>query len=156
VSNGIKYTSEGFVKVKSELSADGNKVVFKVIDTGVGEMNTQGCGLGLSISKLLASALNGDLTFDSEYGKGSTFILTVPLKNQNDEIILEVDESETYQSIVVKEQSVGQYNSQEEYKSNQELISQSEITLNLRDGRLQRQRHPSLRLIEQSKIDNYR
>jgi signal transduction histidine kinase len=36
VSNGIKYTSEGFVKVKSEISVDGNKVVFKVIDTGVG------------------------------------------------------------------------------------------------------------------------
>ncbi len=59
------------------MDAEKDEAVFKVIDTGVGiqvddqkrlfkaftkilkdrEMNTQGCGLGLSISKLLASAL---------------------------------------------------------------------------------------------------
>ena len=74
LSNGIKYTSIGYVKVNVFLDEYQHQVKFDVKDSGVGieiesqrrlfraftkimknrEMNAQGCGLGLSISKLLA------------------------------------------------------------------------------------------------------
>jgi signal transduction histidine kinase len=38
-----------------------------------------GIGLGLSISRMLARGMGGDLTAESEEGAGSTFTLTVPL-----------------------------------------------------------------------------
>ena len=44
------------------------------------ESNHQNVGLGLPISKHLVERMGGDLTFDSEIGKGSTFVFTVPQK----------------------------------------------------------------------------
>jgi two-component system, sensor histidine kinase and response regulator len=43
-------------------------------------MNTEGCGLGLTISKNLAKAMGGDIIVESEKGKGSKFALILPLK----------------------------------------------------------------------------
>ena len=76
-------------------------LVFDIIDTGVGipkesqlrlfkaftkimknrQLNTEGCGLGLSISKLIAHALGGDIEFKSVYSEGSTFTLVMPFRN---------------------------------------------------------------------------
>ena len=48
-------------------------------------MNQQGCGLGLTLSKNIAQALGGDISVESEVGKGSIFSLTLksskPLNN---------------------------------------------------------------------------
>jgi hypothetical protein len=38
-----------------------------------------GCGLGLKISKTLCNVLGGDLTFTSEWGKGTSFKIVLPL-----------------------------------------------------------------------------
>ena len=46
-------------------------------------MNREGVGLGLSISKNLAVAMGGDIVVESEVGKGSRFILVLPLKQQS-------------------------------------------------------------------------
>ena len=43
-------------------------------------LNKEGCGLGLTISKNIAQALGGDITLQSEVGIGSKFILTLPYK----------------------------------------------------------------------------
>ncbi|MBZ0263193.1 hypothetical protein K8I28_00875 [bacterium] len=40
----------------------------------------EGTGLGLYLVKKLTNLLDGDITLKSEYGKGSEFIFTIPLK----------------------------------------------------------------------------
>ena len=53
--------------------------IFARFHQGSNSMNeTKGTGLGLAISKKLAQAMGGDITLDSEIGKGSTFTLTLP------------------------------------------------------------------------------
>jgi signal transduction histidine kinase len=98
MSNAIKYTKKGFVRV--DAACDTNSLKISVFDTGVGiepprvaglfnaftkimrnrEMNQEGVGLGLSISKNLAKALGGDISVESLLGVGSKFTVIIPLK----------------------------------------------------------------------------
>ncbi|CDW88663.1 pas pac sensor hybrid histidine kinase [Stylonychia lemnae] len=103
LSNAIKYTRKGFIKIIIN-STEKQTLQIQVVDTGVGiseekiktlfsiftkimedrELNKQGVGLGLSISKKLAQALGGDITVESEKDVGSTFILQI--KNQEGQL----------------------------------------------------------------------
>lgn len=96
-SNAIKFTKMGKVCIKVSCDYDGQSVVFKVIDTGIGlspeqigklfnpfiqgdESTTRkygGTGLGLCISKQLAERLGGTITVDSTPGLGSEFQLSI-------------------------------------------------------------------------------
>jgi len=97
LSNAIKYTSPaGNITVKCAVSADSASI--SVTDTGRGVPKEkleaifepfvqlgrslssahEGMGLGLSISRDLARAMNGDLTVASKVGEGSTFTLVLP------------------------------------------------------------------------------
>ena len=102
LGNALKFTELGGVRLKvrflSMLSSDASsKLVFEVIDTGIGMTAEQtqrlfqpfmqadnstsrrfgGTGLGLTISKRLAELLGGDITLTSQHGIGSTFSLVI-------------------------------------------------------------------------------
>ena len=103
VSNAIKFTDKGFVKLTTHISAETETdlvIEFKVTDSGIGISKEQsgfifdrftqassettriygGTGLGLSIVKELVQLLNGTLNLSSEPGKGSQFSVTFPFK----------------------------------------------------------------------------
>lgn len=97
LSNAIRHTGPGgHITVVCSVSDD--RATMAVTDTGAGipeekqesifepfvqlgrslSSSHEGMGLGLSISRDLARAMNGDLTVSSKVGKGSTFTLTLP------------------------------------------------------------------------------
>lgn len=101
--NAIKFTESGSIEVTSsqERQLDGSLVlVFQVADTGIGiapekrkrifDVFTQadpsvtrkfgGTGLGLAITSQLAGLMKGQITVESEPGRGSSFRFTVPLR----------------------------------------------------------------------------
>ncbi len=103
VSNAVKYTKEGSITLKVDYITVGKDEVLlrmAVKDTGIGikeedlpklfdgfkrleldkNRNIQGTGLGLNIAKQLATFMRGDITVESEYGVGSTFVVTIPQK----------------------------------------------------------------------------
>ncbi len=105
LGNAIKFTSEGEIGViikKSEKQSFKNKVVLKCIvkDSGIGissekkdkifesfsqadESTTRkfgGTGLGLTITKALVEAMEGEIWIESKEGEGSEFIFTLPLE----------------------------------------------------------------------------
>ncbi|MCL1863233.1 MAG: response regulator [Defluviitaleaceae bacterium] len=99
LSNAFKYTKEGSVELKIALTREQNSawVSFVVKDTGIGikddslgsvfDAYTQadmganrkimGTGLGLPIAQKLSKMMDGEIIAESEYGKGSTFSVTV-------------------------------------------------------------------------------
>ena len=99
LSNAIKYTPEGgHIKVIS--GALYSEIFIKIIDDGIGipkenlsriferfyrvdkarSRETGGTGLGLAIAKQIIENLGGAITINSEYGKGTEVIISIPIK----------------------------------------------------------------------------
>ena len=99
ISNALKYTEHGEVRVTASLAPTRDSVTFAVADTGIGiperdllrvfdefvqienplQQRTKGTGLGLPLSKRLAELLGGSVSVKSTLGIGSVFSLTIPL-----------------------------------------------------------------------------
>ena len=100
LSNAIKYTDKGYIKVNVKcINKDNNCLLFiSVEDTGQGiksenikrlfnkfdrldvEKNTttEGTGLGLAITKKLIDLMHGSINVESQFGKGSMFVVQIP------------------------------------------------------------------------------
>ncbi|MCM1146088.1 MAG: ATP-binding protein [Lachnoclostridium sp.] len=108
VGNAAKFTPEGkWIKlsVAQEKTDDAHVITtYRCQDTGIGiseeyidkifdsfsqernrnQEGIKGTGLGMAISKLLANAMGGDITVESELNVGSTFTVTIPSKIVHD------------------------------------------------------------------------
>jgi signal transduction histidine kinase len=97
VSNAAKFTETGRIEIT--LSIIGSSLVIAISDTGIGikeedlhklftafsqiedakTKKHEGTGLGLTISKNLVELIGGTISITSTYGKGTTFIVSLPL-----------------------------------------------------------------------------
>jgi signal transduction histidine kinase/CheY-like chemotaxis protein/HPt (histidine-containing phosphotransfer) domain-containing protein len=124
LSNAVKYTKEGFVSfsVLGEITDDIVLLTIDVVDSGIGikledmeklfgdfvqvdlvsNKGVEGTGLGLAITKNLVKAMDGDISVASEYGKGSTFTITLPQKIRSPEPLAKVEDPEE-KSVLVYE-----------------------------------------------------
>ncbi|HEX2866769.1 MAG TPA: ATP-binding protein [Ignavibacteriales bacterium] len=99
ISNALKFTLKGEVRVKAEQSENGEYVIFSVADTGIGiapkdqeiifeefsqveselQKKVKGTGLGLPLSKKLTELLGGSVYLNSRPGEGSSFYARFPV-----------------------------------------------------------------------------
>ena len=99
ISNALKYTERGEVRVTARPTPERDGVEFAVADTGIGipeqeldrvfdefvqienplQRRVKGTGLGLPLSKRLAELLGGTIAVQSTLGIGSTFSVTIPI-----------------------------------------------------------------------------
>ena len=106
ISNALKFTERGEVRVSASPTGNGD-VIFSVSDTGIGiapvdqarifedfvqvdnpiQRRVKGTGLGLPLSKKLATVLGGEVRVESQLGIGSTFSLQVPLRYEQEPVL---------------------------------------------------------------------
>jgi signal transduction histidine kinase len=99
MSNALKFTEAGEIRVSARLTADGSRVLFSVADTGIGvaaedqerifeeftqvdsptQRKTKGTGLGLPLTRKLAHLLGGEVRLESQLNVGSTFLAEIPI-----------------------------------------------------------------------------
>lgn len=117
MSNALKYT-EDYVRLSCRLLENGTHFRIEVEDNGLGispdekekifgafyqaRDNKPGTGIGLNIVKNLVEAHHGMVEVESAVGKGSTFIVTLPL-NQMDAVVEKADEMVKEEKTVAEE-----------------------------------------------------
>jgi signal transduction histidine kinase/CheY-like chemotaxis protein len=102
VGNSVKFTDKGEIRIRltSRTGGDGSRLLFEIIDTGIGIPESkiadvfekfsqvdntsarryEGTGLGLAICKSLVEKMGGQVGLTSKLGVGSTFWFTLPLE----------------------------------------------------------------------------
>lgn len=112
--NAVKYTKQGSITLKviaRKHSLDETDLYLVISDTGIGikpedkdkvyssfvrleenrNRSIEGTGLGMAITKQIIDNLNGDISFESEYGKGTTFYIHFRQKVLDEEPIGKID-----------------------------------------------------------------
>jgi len=137
-NNAIKFTDKGSVRIEvTTVDADrsNRKYLFKIIDTGIGIPESAkdrifteylqadeatarkfgGTGLGLPIAKKLVELMNGEIGFESNVGKGSTFWFTVVLSigkeppySLQDKDTLFIDDKDKYSILIAEDNLINQ------------------------------------------------
>jgi signal transduction histidine kinase/CheY-like chemotaxis protein/HPt (histidine-containing phosphotransfer) domain-containing protein len=129
LSNAAKYTEKGHIRLTITMQKrEGKQVWLEIIvaDSGKGikfedqeklfgsfvqvdskeNRSIEGTGLGLAITKQLCLAMNGDITLQSEYGKGSEFKVTIPQGFSSGAPFAAVEEPEKKKVLVYEERIV--------------------------------------------------
>ncbi|MBO4901372.1 MAG: response regulator [Lachnospiraceae bacterium] len=118
LSNAVKYTDKGFIRLDVDWERLGSEMLLKlaVSDSGRGikqedigrlfsvfsrldlnnNRNIQGTGLGLAISGHLIKRMNGTYRVESEYGKGSTFYCILPQKIESEKPLSDQERHEIH------------------------------------------------------------
>lgn len=98
ISNALKFTEQGAVRVRADWNRELDTITFEVADTGIGispenlqlifeefsqiehplQRRSKGTGLGLPLCRKLAELLGGRIEVESQVGTGSTFRLVLP------------------------------------------------------------------------------
>lgn len=162
VSNAIKYTDQGSVTIQAQVSKVMGKpmLTLSVKDTGKGMTNEEkqkvfhaftrlksaqgieGTGLGLSITQELVSLLGGEIILHSTQGKGSTFIVTIPVEpapkeDTQDKTQSELADDKTFDSNQEKEEKDSVSHQVSEEKKKPEFANHKILILD--DDKLQLQ-----------------
>ena len=105
LSNALKFTLQGRIRLYIRECLNGG-VEFEVQDSGVGiadrdipllfqmfgklqarnDLNVNGCGIGLHVSKQIVQKLGGQIEVQSAVGRGSSFYFTLPLEEDTEVI----------------------------------------------------------------------
>lgn len=124
INNAVKYTDNGSVSVEMSFDHDKSLLIFSVTDTGTGikkedldklfdsfqrleetkNRDVEGTGLGLNITKQLVEMMDGKISVESEYQKGSTFTIEIvqkvvngtPLEDYADKLKILTEQTEEY------------------------------------------------------------
>lgn len=117
VSNAIKYTPSGGT-ITLRARAGSRHIYLDVADTGMGVPKAErsklfaafyratnaakgkGYGLGLNITRDLVNRIGGELRWESEEGKGSTFTVVLPLPEHQKPVISQTDDGESRDTIL--------------------------------------------------------
>src|SRR6476661_8690604 len=115
LSNGIKYTDHGEVRLSAQVT--GPRLEISVADTGIGipaglhehvfeefyqvpGLRRGGTGLGLPYARRLAAILGGDLTLTSEPDAGTTVVLGLPLRTPSVGTVLLADDDAAFRGVL--------------------------------------------------------
>lgn len=117
LSNSVKYTSEGFVKVVAR--GERRSWILEVSDSGIGipadfqsrifrgsyradnarECDESGYGIGLMITRQLVGQHRGTISYSSIEGEGTTFTLSFPRKYKASDSVVFKDESDVQEAM---------------------------------------------------------
>ena len=129
LGNSVKYSKEGYVSltVSFEVMDEENiNLIIEATDSGIGikqeeldklfeeftqldvnsNVNVEGTGLGLAITQGFVRKMNGSIEVDSEYGKGSTFTVTIPQKVSDWQALATIDEPEEKRILIFERRRV--------------------------------------------------